>query len=92
MKVYVLYYENESGDRFLNGVLGYMPTLEEMIERFRDCGDVEEMGSKEEEDTTYGPPSLKNNRFTWQYMTVDIKEYEIESSEKAINVLNKLRG
>ena len=80
MKVYVLYFENCSGDNHVSGVLDYKPTLEEMIEYYKDHGDIEEEpGSPEEEDTTMGPATLESGTFSWQYMSVDITPYEVKS-------------
>jgi hypothetical protein len=80
MKCYVLYYENESGDRYVDGVLNYMPTKEDLIKRYKGCRDTEDHDDTFEEEDML-PELFANNCFSWGYMSCDIKEMKIETKE-----------
>ena len=79
MKCYVLYYENESGDRYVAGVLNYMPTKEDLIKRYKDCGDTKDYDDDFKENDRL--PKLNGTFFSWGYMSCDILEKEIETKE-----------
>lgn len=80
MKVYILFYHNESGDSYIDNVLDYMPTMKEMVEWYEDSYDVikDEM---EDEKPSFHIEKDGSAYFSWQYMNVKITEHEIETRE-----------
>ena len=85
--VYVLYFENVSGDRWIDAVLDYEPTWDDLVSLYNSAADIDgEMCLKTEaEETPYGAPKLSWKEdyteayFQWQYITVLIKKFEILS-------------
>jgi hypothetical protein len=83
MKVYVLFYENESGDKYVDAVLGYKPTEEDLVAMYEDSDDIikDDDGNPDleegEPDFGWGDSRSKRGWFCWHYMTIAISEEEV---------------